>query len=189
MTDRLTAKAEHRPHTTNTANPAPLGPDALRAALAAARYVEGERFEVASIYRRRIRSIWSELSTSGLRRASEWLAAEAGKRANPQKGRATDTHCGSARILLLDVDPTKVRQKDVDKGKHPGPVDAEGTAPEKIQAAAEVADQIRELIREHCGCLPSLVSSGRGRQVWLAIEGERRTYGWARPAPGGTACA
>lgn len=62
--------------------------------------------------------------------------------------RASDADVREVRLLLLDLDPVDVR--------------AEARA-----AAAQRAEELLRLLTENAGVRPSLIDSGRGRQVWL----------------------
>lgn len=160
-------------------------PDSLLSAITPAGYVRGERIELSAIAPGgSISSLWITIDDRGLERGASWLARRALHRnlyllANPLRpdasrsgaGRALDDHVACARLLLIDVDPVKVRQRDLDRG-HPGPLDVLGTAPHKLEAAVEVADLVRAWITEHLGVTPPLIDSGRGRQLWLRFAGD-----------------
>lgn len=130
-------------------------------------------------------SIWFAVGRAGLEEAARWVARREGREnlyllLNPVdpglkkrgRARARNEDVASSRAILIDVDPEKVKQRDVDLGAAaPEDLDPEGTRPEKLAAAAELALEIRALLEERLGVRAPLVSSGRGRQLWLRVAG------------------
>lgn len=166
----------------------PLPVATLEHALRVAGYRPGERFELGAKLEGRggMSTVWLDLDAEGLEQGARWVSARNGERnlyfvANPVRRdvvkqrakRAENEDCARGEVLLLDVDPVKVKQKDIDKGKaKPEDLDDLGTRPAKLELAVEIGDAIRQLLHERTGALAPLVSSGRGRQLWLRIEGE-----------------
>lgn len=144
----------------------------LEQALAVAQFAPGDVFELAAIVKGHGRSRLAARrfvvgAGSG---AEDWIHERAREQAklgpgaceggiylglNPlisaEGGRAKDCDVRAVRMLLIDVDP----------------VDA---SPAARAAAADMANEIRALLRARLDVAPALIDSGRGRQLWLAHE-------------------
>jgi hypothetical protein len=131
----------------------------IKAALAAAGFVEGERFEVG--IKPTAGGMWARTFTGSSAAAAYLASGPEGDRyiglnpirpdADPPKGRCRDEDVLANRTLLIDCDPNDTSQE------------ARG-------AALEMAKAIRSYIFEQFGVLPVLIDSGRGQQVWLRHE-------------------
>lgn len=153
--------------------PPPLSPADLARSLEVAGFAQGERFELWGIRKatQRKRVLWSDDPAA----ASSWATARAAEGfdlylgTNPLRpdaklaagSRAKKADVARRRLLLVDLDPEKEAE-----------LDPQGIHPAKLERSHALALEVRAFCEAELASRPALVSSGRGRQLWLRIPAE-----------------